>query len=64
MLCDHCGNDTDCVVSARYDLCLCVSCDSRFIRKLQYDKEALYELARQQEYWEACALPYVYSETE
>ena len=63
MLCDHCATEgNELIISAYYDLQLCPCCLSRHERKLEYEKESLWELARQQEYLEYCMLNYVYEE--
>ena len=62
VLCDHCAEDTDLIIYAYYDLCLCPTCQSKFERKEKYEKESLWELAKQQEHLESYALNYVYQE--
>ena len=60
MLCDHCTSDTDVIIDAYYDLQLCSSCNSKHLRQLKFEQEAIWELAYQQRYLENNALSYVY----
>ena len=61
-ICDHCGDDTDLIVSNAYDLQLCPNCQRKFNNVEMWEKESLWKLAREQNFWEDCAIPYVYNE--
>ena len=63
MICDHCRTDTDCIIDAYYDLCLCTGCNARHWMRERFKTEALAELARDQWYVESIMLDYDYGST-